>query len=474
MWTISTISREQTTSLQFLSNSHMKSTLIFVGTLMLSAITLAQTYNMSNGGSASTCSGTFYDPGGTANYTSGNSTWNYTICNPSAPSPIYIDFTSFSLRNPLFCSSDVLRIYNGPSTASPLIGTYTANNSPGLVVGSSGCLTFQFQRYGTGFLCSSGGAPGWTATISCTAPPPNGDNCFVSTPFCSSTAYNFPNNTGTSSPSGPNYGCLAAQPNPVWYYMQIGTSGPMQLALSQTTGAGGTGLPIDVDFALYGPVANLLAGCNAVMSGSLNPIQCSYSSSATETLGLGVIGGVGSGQSTPASAVAGQTYIVLLTNYSGSSGYISFSQSGGSGTADCAIVLPVELAAFEGKNEGSVNKLEWITATEHNSSHFVLERSADGFFWNQVAYVASKGNTNEMSKYTSYDDSFEAQVNYYRLKQVDINGESKLSEVVVIDNRLSEKVLMKIVNSLGQEVNANNEGLVFFLYEDGTVVKKMN
>lgn len=453
----------------------MKSSLLLVCALILSVFTMAQSFNMSNGGSASSCTGTFYDPGGTGNYTSGTSTWTYTICNPSAPAPIFINFTSFSLRDPLFCSSDVLRIYNGPSTASPLIGTYTGTNSPGMVVGSSGCLTFQFQRFPTTpFVCGSGGAPGWSATISCTSPPPNGDVCVLASPFCSSTAYNFPNNTGTSSPSGPSYGCLITQPNPVWYYMQIGTSGPMQLAISQTTGVGGSGLPIDVDFALYGPVANLYAGCTSVLNGSLAPIQCSYSISSTETLGLGVVGGFGSGQSTPPSAVAGQTYIVLLTNFSGSAGYISFSQSGGAGSADCAIVLPVELAAFDGKNEGSLNKLQWMTATEHNSSHFIVERSTDSFFWNQVSTVSSKGNTNEMSMYTSFDDSYSSQINYYRLKQVDLNGESKYSDVVTIDNRLSEKVLLKIVNSLGQEVSASSEGLIFYLYEDGTVVKIRN
>lgn len=453
----------------------MRSFILSIFTLLLtSSLLFSQSYNMSNGGSASTCSGTFYDPGGTGNYTSGNSTWTYTICNPSAPAPIFIDFTSFNLRNPLLCSSDVLRIYNGPTTASPLIGTYTGTNNPGFVVGTTGCLTFQFQRYGTGIFCSSGGAPGWTATISCTPPSQTGDNCFGANAFCSSTAYNFQNNTSGSAPGGPNYGCLGSQPNPIWYYMEIDNSGPMQLALSQTTGPGGTGAAIDVDFAMWGPVTNLITGCSNVMNGTVAPLQCSFSASATETLGLGYTGGTGSGQSTPASAVAGQIYIVLLTNYNGSAGYITFNQSAGSGEADCSIILPMELATFTGSKDGRRNKLEWITTTEHNNSHFALERSSDGINWETIEIIEGSGNSSEMIGYVAYDDNFTEIENYYRLNQFDFDGKNKTSKVVVIDNSLNAKTLLKVVNTLGQEVDKDHPGMVLYVYDDGTVVKKMN
>lgn len=433
----------------------------------------SQSFTMSNGGSASSCSGNFFDPGGTGNYSSENSTWTYTICNPSAPSPIYISFASFSLRNPTFCSSDVLRIYNGPSTASPLIGSYTGNNNPGFVVGTSGCLTFQFQRFGTSFFCSSGGAAGWQASITCTLPPPTGGNCFLSNPFCSSTAYNFPNNTSGSAPSGPNYGCLGSQPNPIWYYMTINVSGPIQLALSQTTGPGGTGSGIDVDFALWGPVSNLATGCSSVMSGSVPPVQCSFSASATETLGLGLSGGTGSGASTPPAAIAGQTYIVLLTNYNGSSGYISFNQSSGAGAADCSIVLPVELSSFTGNTDGRRNLLNWSTSTEYNNAYFAVERSVDGLNWETIEVVNGNGTTTEVSEYMAFDDHFSNTENYYRLNQVDFDGKSKLSMIISIDNSIGDKILVKVVNSLGQEIDDYYKGMVLYIYDDGTVIKKM-
>ena len=118
------------------------------------------------------------------------------------------------------------------------------------------------------------------------------------------------------------------------------------MLLQQTTGPNGTGSQIDVDFAMWGPYSNLSAGCTSIMSGSAAPIQCSFSSSYSEDLGLGVSGGTGTGLTTPPAAVAGQVYIVLLTNYDGAAGYISFNQTGGTGSADCSIVDPCSIDNF--------------------------------------------------------------------------------------------------------------------------------
>jgi len=166
--------------------------------------------------------------------------------------------------------------------------------------------------------------------------------CSDANPFCTTNTYNFPNETSTCTPSGPNYGCLSSTPNPVWYYMEVDVSGTFQINLSQSTGVNGSGTGMDVDFAMYGPFASLSAGCTTV-NGGVAPIQCSYSTAATETIGLGLPGG--SPTTTPAAAVAGQVYIVLITNYDSGNGYIMFNQTGGTGVADCAIVSPCDITS---------------------------------------------------------------------------------------------------------------------------------
>lgn len=154
-----------------------------------------------------------------------------------------------------------------------------------------------------------------------------GNYCNSADPFCTGTTYQFPNNTGTSAQSGPDYGCLGSQPNPAWYYFRIGTSGNIQVNISQTTGPNGTGSGIDVDFILWGPFTSPTGACTAGLT-SGNTRACSFSPSATESFNL-------------TGAVAGQYYILLLTNYENDPGYISFSQTGGTGTTDCSILCPV-------------------------------------------------------------------------------------------------------------------------------------
>ena len=170
-------------------------------------------------------------------------------------------------------------------------------------------------------------------------------SCMTANAFCTETNYLFENETGTSAPNGPDYGCLGSTPSPIWYHMRISSSGALQMNLSQTTGPNNTGSTIDIDFAMWGPYSSLAAGCAAVMSGAA-PIQCSYSSSSVETVAIGMDGGTGSGFSNPPVAVTGEYYIVLLTNFSDVAGYISFNQTGGTGQADCSIVDPCVISNF--------------------------------------------------------------------------------------------------------------------------------
>ena len=162
--------------------------------------------------------------------------------------------------------------------------------------------------------------------------------CSSALPFCTANTYSFPNETNTSSPSGLNYGCLSSQPNPVWYYMEVDQAGTFQIKMTQSTSQGGPAT-LDIDFALWGPFTNVSNGCAAI-NGGQNPIQCSYSTAATETVGIGMPGGTGSGSSTPPAANVGDVYILLLTNYDQGPGYIRFSQTGGTGVADCSIIEP--------------------------------------------------------------------------------------------------------------------------------------
>ncbi|XOV68837.1 MAG: CUB domain-containing protein [Fluviicola sp.] len=117
-----------------------------------------QTYNMSNS-TVTTCSGTFYDPGGAGGNYGNNNLFTMTFCSGSTAN-IQLDFTVFDLEN----NFDDIFIYDGNSTGAPLIGTWTGTNSPGTVTSTGSCITILFDSDG------SVTDIGWAANISCITP----------------------------------------------------------------------------------------------------------------------------------------------------------------------------------------------------------------------------------------------------------------------------------------------------------------
>lgn len=144
-------------------------------------------------------------------------------------------------------------------------------------------------------------------------------------------------------------GCLYSSPGPAWYYMQIDQSGSLTFQIHQTCG--------DVDFACWGPfeaanqtdfMSNLCNGQysfyttqtpnnNIYPYTSFNPnldanypygnlVDCSYSSSQDEWCHI-------------PNAQNGQWYLLLLTNYEGDPGQITFSPTlGSTATTNCNLL----------------------------------------------------------------------------------------------------------------------------------------
>jgi PKD repeat protein len=114
--------------------------------------------------SVAACNGNFYDPGGpSANYQ--NSQDYSMLFYPGIPgNKLQFDFNGFSLETQTTCANDYLRIFDGTTKFSPIIGTYCGTNSPGLVKATNqfGALLFMFHSNVTTT------QPGWSAIISCT------------------------------------------------------------------------------------------------------------------------------------------------------------------------------------------------------------------------------------------------------------------------------------------------------------------
>jgi hypothetical protein len=112
------------------------------------------------------------------------------------------------------------------------------------------------------------------------------------------------------------------------------------------------------------------------------------------------------------------------------SGMRGFSKFG-TAVSDLA-PLPIELLSFGGRAIDEVNLLEWATATELNNDYFVPEKSYDGINFVEMSRVKGAGNSNTSLFYDQLDENPYAPVTYYKLKQVDYDGQYTYSDVIAI------------------------------------------
>jgi hypothetical protein len=88
--------------------------------------------------------------------------------------------------------------------------------------------------------------------------------------------------------------------------------------------------------------------------------------------------------------------------------------------------------------------LQWSTASETNSDHFDLERSADGNTFEFLKRVDAAGFSSVQNNYLEFDESPFSTKTYYRLKQFDYNGSSNYSNIVLIENENSNAAVVNI------------------------------
>jgi len=133
------------------------------------------------------------------------------------------------------------------------------------------------------------------------------------------------------------------------------------------------------------------------------------------------------------------TGFTSITDKSSTAGYgrlFNFGLTGSTSnfvSSSIAITLPITLGAFNVTKVNESALISWFTSTESNSSHFNIERSADGSAFTTIGSVNAAGNSNGKLNYSYTDGTPLTGKNFYRLKSVDKDSRSSYSAVRVID-----------------------------------------
>lgn len=100
------------------------------------------------------------------------------------------------------------------------------------------------------------------------------------------------------------------------------------------------------------------------------------------------------------------------------------------------IILPVEMRSFTAKRNKDVVDLKWVTASEFNNTGFYIERTlGDNPNWETVAFIPTEARNGISSTELTYvytDPNDFKGISQYRLRQVDIDGRSKYSEIRIV------------------------------------------
>jgi hypothetical protein len=152
--------------------------------------------------------------------------------------------------------------------------------------------------------------------------------------------------------------------------------------------------------------------------------------------------------------------------------------------AENNIALPVKLYSFSANLNNNKVDLKWVTASEINVSHFIVEKSTDGVNYTNAGVVFANGNATDKTNYSLTDNinTSLSGVIYYRLRSVDIDGKNELSATRIIRISKQKEETVSIVtypNPVSNEVritipaNWQNKKVVYEVYAaNGRMVKR--
>lgn len=248
--------------------------------------------------------------------------------------------------------------------------------------------------------------------------------------------------------SNGSWGCIFGEHNTLWYTFKANATGPLDFNIASNP----TSSFQDVDWALWGPfnpnpscnltASNILASSYAVSNANPGCSLPGYSTgiSYCETGGTYCEGAGGNGNIVAfvkeLNVTSGNYYVLLIDLFAGNSNFTfnwgTTSTGGQTSIANC--LLPIEVIYFDGEALDGMNHLHWSTGAEENNNYFAVERSRDGEAFDSIGTVEGAGTSITQSNYQFIDANPMVGRNYYRVRQVDHDGNYTYTHIILLEN----------------------------------------
>lgn len=134
--------------------------------------------------------------------------------------------------------------------------------------------------------------------------------------------------------------------------------------------------------------------------------------------------------------------------------------------------LPIELIEYSAENKTNSIILTWTTLSERENDYFLVQRSKDGAYWEEIGKIKGAGTSSIEKTYNFVDENPFMGVSYYRLVQYDFNGLSSdlgtesvsfvstnyliypipVNKTMFLEGYDLEKSIVKVFNSVGEQI----------------------
>jgi hypothetical protein len=159
-------------------------------------------------------------------------------------------------------------------------------------------------------------------------------------------------------------------------------------------------------------------------------------------------------------------------------GLFTFSAFTGAGDGS---PLPVTLLDFNAQPVNNEVLVTWTTASEINNDYFQIERSRDAVNYEVVGIVDGAGNSNQVLNYSLIDKQPLTGISYYRLRQVDFNGDFEVFDPVAVffgGQSLGAVTVFpnpaKEITNIKLESKHNDHGLIQLFNISGAMIWQKN